>query len=72
MRIKIKDLELAIEHIKSNSISETIDFEFSHDGYGLMLEFSDKLKNIAKAKLYDANINLSPEITSTRRLYRED
>lgn len=71
MRIKIKDIELALEHIKANTISESVDFEFGSDSISIILDFTDKNKNLAKAKLFDANINVTPEIISTKKLYRE-
>ncbi|NBP13536.1 hypothetical protein EBU95_03940 [bacterium] len=72
MRIKIKDLELALEHIRLNSISESVEVEYSVDNIGLLFEFTDKNKNISKVKMFDANVSATPEVMSTKKLYRED
>lgn len=72
MRLKIKDIELVLEHIKHNSLAESIVVEFSSDERGLCFGFTDNTNLIAEAKVYDANINVTPEIKSTKKLYRED
>lgn len=70
MRIKLKDLELALEYIKANTMSESVDIDWSADHTGLNFSFTDKLKNISVVKTFDANVNATPEISSTRKLYR--
>ena len=70
MRIKLKDLELALEYIKTNTVSESVDVDWSPDHVGLNLSFTDKLKNVSVIKTFDANVNATPEISSTRKLYR--
>lgn len=72
MRIKNKDLEIAIEYIKKNSMSESCSIYLSDDDYGVFLEFTDKQNNSSRVKLFDANLNATPEILSIRKLYRED
>lgn len=72
MRIKLKDIELAIKKIRSNSMAESVEVDFGPDNISIMLEFTDKSNNIAKAKLFDANINVTPEIISTQKLYQDD
>lgn len=72
MRIKIKDLELAIEYIKKN-FSESADMEFDTDEKGLHvlnLGFTDSAKKVAKIVLYDANNNVTPELVSKAKLYK--
>jgi len=72
MRVKIKDLELVLEHIKTNSLAESVVVFFSNDDIGLCFNFTDKVNLQAEAKVFDANINVTPEIKCTRKLYRED
>lgn len=70
MRIKLKDLELALEYIKTNSISESVDVDWSPDHVGLHISFTDKLKNVSTIKTFDANVNATPEVSSVKKLYR--
>lgn len=72
MRVKIKDLELVLEHIKVHSVAESVNISFSSDEIGLCFNFTDNVNLIAEAKVFDANINVTPEIKSTKKLYRED
>ena len=72
MRVKIKDLELVLEHIKAHSVAESVNIFFSSDEIGLCFNFTDNVNLIAEAKVFDANINVTPEIKSTKKLYRED
>lgn len=71
MKVKIKDLELAIEHIRTNSAAEWVDIEYPGGPY-VALEFTDINKHISKIKLFECYLNSSPEIMSTKKLYREE
>jgi hypothetical protein len=71
MRIKLKDLELALEYIKTNSVSESVDIDYSPDHTGMMFSFTDKNKNVSNVKAFDANVNATPEVSSTKKLYRK-
>jgi hypothetical protein len=71
MKIKLKDLELAIEHIRSNSISESVDVGFGDDSISLLIEFTDKNKNISKIKTFETTVNATPEEISVKKLYRK-
>lgn len=71
MKIKIKDIELALKKIRSTSMSESVDF-YVNDEISVILEFTDRNNNLAKAKLFDATINTTPEIISTQKIYNED
>jgi len=70
MRVKLKDLELALEYIKANSISESVDIDWSPDHTGVNFSFTDKLKNVSAVKAFDANVNATPEVSSVKKLYR--
>ena len=70
MRIKLKDLELALEYIKTNTLSESIDVDWSPDHTGVHFSFTDKLKNVSTVKTFDANVNATPEVSSVKKLYR--
>jgi hypothetical protein len=70
MRIKLKDLELALEYIKTNTISESVDIDWSPDHIGVNFTFTDKLKNVSAVKTFDANVNSTPEVSSVKKLYR--
>ena len=69
LKIKFKDLELAMEYIKTNSQSELVEFEIN--GEKLFLSFFDKNKNYAEIKLFNAAFNTTPEIKVTSKLYRK-
>jgi len=70
MRVKLKDLEFALEYIKANSISESVDIDWSPDHTGVNFSFTDKLKNVSTVKTFDANVNATPEVSSVKKLYR--
>lgn len=70
MRIKLKDLELALEFIKTNSSAESVDIDWSPNHDGVHFSFTDKLKNVSYVKTFDANVNATPEVSSTRKLYK--
>jgi|GEM_PF-5483283 len=70
MKVKLKDLELVLEHIKTNTTSESIDIDWSPDHAGVNFSFTDKLKNVSTVKAFDANVNATPEVSSTRKLYK--
>lgn len=72
MRIKIKDLELALEHMKKN-LCESTEVEFASDEKGIhVMEmcFTDEQKKIAKIVLFDANVNVTPDLVAKTKLYK--
>jgi hypothetical protein len=71
MKVKIKDLELALENIRTNSNAEWVDIEVPGGPY-VALEYTDVNKHVSKIKLYECYLNSSPEIVSTKKLYREE
>lgn len=71
MRIKFKDIELAIDYIKLNSVSEVVTIDTHPDNNAaLVLSFIDKSNKASMIYLFDAASNTTPDIKSVSKLYR--
>ena len=71
-KIKISDLEAALEHIKKNSRDTTVEIgqdEFSRAR--LILKVNDTKSKEIKITLFDADNHMFPEVTQTQYLGRE-
>lgn len=73
MKVKYKDLELALEYIKLNSVSESIEINTNTaDGSAACsIHFIDKQQKAAVIYLYDGTHNVTPELRTTSKLYRK-
>ncbi len=73
IKIKLKDLELAMEHMKSNAYSEYIEFDGNEIGGSAMsLSFVDKNNKACKIFLYESGRSITPEIRVTTKLYKSE
>lgn len=71
MKVRLKDLELAIEHIKKRYVGEVVDITYSDDEIGVLIGFNDKDKSLSNIKLFEYCINATPEVSSTKKLYKD-
>lgn len=72
MRIKLKDLELALEHIKLNTSSEYVEFDIHPEGNACLgAGFIDKNNKHSTILLYDSLNNITPEVKTISKLYKK-
>jgi len=69
MKIKLKDVELALEHIKSNSLSEVL--EFTEGDNCISITFSDRQQKLINVYLFESASGITPEVRSITKLYRK-
>lgn len=72
MKIKFRDLELAVEYIKVNGgLPESIEIEEGTNG-GACTDFSftDKNNKPTRIMIYGGHHNITPEVRVTTKLYR--
>lgn len=69
MKIKFRDLELAVEYIKKNNAPESLDV----DDLATYLELSyiDFQNKPTKLMLYASQHNVTPEVRVTTKLYKQ-
>ena len=67
MKIKVKDLNLALEHIKEQQC-EFVEVE-ADDSY-VQLGFPSKENYQSDIKIFRGDLNSSPELRTSRKLYK--
>lgn len=73
LKVKLKDLELAMEYIKKNVYSEYIEFDVNEVGGSAMsLSFVDKAQKACKVFLYQSDRSITPEVRVTSKLYKPE
>lgn len=73
MKVKIKDLELAMEYIKKHGYSEYLEFSDGElGGAALGVSFIDKMQKACKIYLYESSRGITPEVIVTTKLYKQD
>lgn len=72
MKIKFKDLELAVEYIKANGgMPESIEIEEGTTGGATTdISFTDKNNKPTKIMIFAGHHNVTPEVRVTTKLYR--
>lgn len=70
LKVKFSDIRLAIEEI-SNAKTEFIFMEPSSTGAELFFHFTTIDKVNKTIKVWGAEANVTPEITETKKLYRQ-
>lgn len=71
-KVRIKDLQLAMEYIQKNGHSEYVDFDDGFGGVGLSISFIDKAHKACEIYLYDASKGITPEVRVTTKLYKKE
>lgn len=73
LKVKIKDLQIAMEYIQKNGYSEYIEFnEGELGGAALALSFIDKQQKVSRILLYTSEKGITPEVTVTTKLYKTE
>lgn len=72
MRIKLKDFELACEHLKSSILSETLEIKENEDQERIEISYTSKDNKEQRVIIYNAVLNSTPEVTTTKRLYKSN
>lgn len=73
LKVKLSDLQLAIDYMKNQSHSEYITIDDNEvGGAALSLEFVDKLQKVSKVFLYEASKGITPEVRVTTKLYKQE
>ena len=73
IKVKLKDLQLAMDYINKNVYSEYIEFDVNEVGGSAMsLTFLDKGQKICKIFLYQSDKSITPEIRVTTKLYKPE
>ena len=71
IKVKTKDLDLAMDYIKSNSLAETIELDVDPgQNAGMVIEFMNKEFKSTKIYLYEAHNNITPDLKVISKLYR--
>lgn len=71
MKIKFRDLELALEYVKQHGHSESVEIEEGTQGGACTdLSFVDKNNKPTKIIMYANHHNVTPEVRVTTKLYR--
>jgi hypothetical protein len=72
MKIKMKDIYLAIEYLQQNSTSEWLEIDTNEaGGSATSFAFTDKNAKACKVFVYEANRGITPELRTTQKLYRK-
>lgn len=72
-KVKLKDLELAMEYIKKNVYSEYIEFDVNETTDSAMsMSFIDRTKKVCKIFLYESGKNITPEVRVISKLYKSE
>lgn len=73
LKVKIKDLQLAMDYIQKNGYSEYIEFEEGElGGVALALSFVDKQQKACRIFLYQSDKGITPEVRVTTKLYKTE
>lgn len=73
LKIKLKDLELAMNYINKNGFSEYIEFDDSDlGGAVLTLSFIDKQQKASKIFLFQSDKGITPEVRVTSKIYKTE
>lgn len=73
LKVKLKDLQLAMEYIQKNGFSEYIEFtDGDLGGATLSLSFVDKQQKACKIFLYPSDKGITPEVRVTSKLYKSE
>jgi len=72
LRIKLKDLQLAVEYVQKNGLSEYLEFDEEQGGAALTLSFMDKQQKACKVFLYISDKGITPEVRVTTKLYKTE
>lgn len=68
LKIKLKDLETAMDYIKTHAFSEIIDFN-GNDTF-LDISFIDKNQKACSITLWTSERSITPEVRVTTKLYK--
>ncbi|NJO65310.1 MAG: hypothetical protein HC836_46610 [Richelia sp. RM2_1_2] len=73
IKIKRTDLQLAMEHLNGNCVSEWVEIDsYEAGGAAISLEFIDLQGKNCKILLYVSDKNITPEIRLTSKLYKKE
>jgi hypothetical protein len=73
MKVKVKDLNLAMDYIKTHGYSEYVEFEEGElGGAALAISFIDKQQKACKIYLYQSDKGITPEVRVTSKLYKQE
>lgn len=73
LKVKIKDLQLAMDYIQKNGYSKYIEFEEGDlGGVALALSFVDKTQKACRIFLYQSDKGITPEVRVTTKLYKTE
>lgn len=73
MKIKLKDINLAMEYVNKNSHSEYVEFDWNEAGGAAMsMSFIDKQSKACKVFLYQSDKGVTPEVRVTTKLYKSE
>lgn len=73
IKIKVKDLELAMDYIKKNGFSEYVELDPSEtQNTAISISFTNKLQRPCKIFLYVGEKNITPEVRETTKLYKTE
>ncbi len=72
MKVKLKDLDLAMEYIKKQALSEYVEFDLNElNGSAMSISFLDKTTKNCKIYLYESSRNITPEVKLISKLYKD-
>lgn len=73
LKVKLKDLQLAMDYIGKNVFSEYVEFDLNEvGGSALSLSFIDKQTKVCKIFLFEASKGITPEVKVTAKLYKTE
>jgi hypothetical protein len=73
MKLRLKDLQLAMDYMQHNSNVEYVELDTNeYGGAATSLSFVDKNAKTCKIFLYDSAKGVTPELRVTQRLYKKE
>lgn len=73
LKIKLKDLQLAMDYIQKNGFSEYVEFSDNDlNGAAISLSFVDKQQKACRIFLYQSDKAITPEVRVTSKLYKSE